>query len=614
MNTQFDHPFRKAAGHILESGQSNTLVVSGNVHDLFYLPPEYAGEANGSFVQLTAYLRNRWGRKNMAEKNAGVMLLIYGLNGSIRFMDKEDETRMRDAWVKYQSGANQFDFESLIHQDKDAKETKSKDEFRDYLDRAVGRPSVALQVLRQFCRVSRESKKSDPLGHTRLIILLEWADMILPEGVIAQMQEPDRHRIGICQDWFSDPEFVRGRDAVMLITESASLLNHRLTRLPQVAKVDIPAPNTDLRQHFIDWFDEVSGEDPLLLWDTKESLAAFSAGLTLQALHQLLKGASHENRQVTLEDVIERIKAYIESQLGEGVVEFKQPKHRLSDVIGNRKLKAFLQKELILRIRAVDESAVTGIGVPGPIGGGKSYCFEALAAELSMPVMVLVNIRSQWFGQTDVMMDRLARILYSLQKGMIFVDEADTAFGGVEEGTHETEKRLTGRMQGFMSDPKLRGKIVFLLITARYNNLSADMRREERLSVVTPVFDPDGEDRHDFIHWMLSIAMDPVPTRDSDAYKQVEKATEGFSAASFKSLRSDLKALKIRQTNVAPEDVMEVIKNNLPRNIGKQRRLQTLVALTNCSRLDLLPSPETYEKDLPEWHKEILQLRAEGIR
>ncbi len=57
---------------------------------------------------------------------------------------------------------------------------------------------------------------------------------------------------------------------------------------------------------------------------------------------------------------------------------------------------------------------------------------------------MLKNIRSQWFGQTDVIFERLRRVLEALEKVVIFVDEADTQFGGVGEGAHETERRLTG--------------------------------------------------------------------------------------------------------------------------------------------------------------------------
>lgn len=609
IDPKFDHPFRDRATRILNSGQSQSIVLSGNVHDLFYRPGATEDD-KGEYVGLTEYLINKWGKEN-------VIPIVYEPNRFIRFRTEADKKKMRDAWIASQSGvdANVLAVQQLLASDEDRKKLEEPGlVFDRALAKCVERPAVALQLLSMFCQISNKSKPGDPLEKSRLIIIIEWADMLIPESDIARLSEIDRFRLSIFQDWFSDPSFAHGRDAVVLLTESASLMNSRVTSLPQVMKIDVPAPDENARRHFIEWFEAAKVSGILPLWDTKDTLSKFTAGLNLQALSQLMKGAIFSKTPITLNDVIERVKIYIESQLGEGVVEFKQPQHRLEDVIGNRKLKAYLADELMDRIQATDESAVTGIGVPGPIGGGKTYCFEAIAAKLGMPVLVLKNIRSQWFGQTDVIMEKLGRILYSLQKAMIFIDEADTAFGGVGEGTHETERRLTGRMQGFMSDPLLRGKIIFLLITARFDKLSPDMRRDERLSVIAPVFDPDGEDRHDFIVWMLKSVMDTIPERDSDAYKQIEHATVGFSAAAFKALRSELKALKKRKPSATLEEILAVIRNKLSPNIGKTRRLQTLVAYVNCSRLDLLPNPESYEKDLPIWHEEIRRLEAEGIR
>ena len=44
--------------------------------------------------------------------------------------------------------------------------------------------------------------------------------------------------------------------------------------------------------------------------------------------------------------------------------------------------------------------------------GSKTFIIEAVAAEMDMPVLVLKNIRSQWYGQTDVLFERLRRGQY----------------------------------------------------------------------------------------------------------------------------------------------------------------------------------------------------------
>ena len=136
---------------------------------------------------------------------------------------------------------------------------------------------------------------------------------------------------------------------------------------------------------------------------------------------------------LTPDQLIGKVQEFIQAQLGEDVVEFKKPTHRLDDLRGNRRLKEFIRKELLPRFRAPPEKALAGAAVAGPIGGGKTFIFEAVASEMDVPVLVLKNIRSQWYGQTDVIFERLRRVLEALEKVVIFVDEADTQFGGIGE-------------------------------------------------------------------------------------------------------------------------------------------------------------------------------------
>ncbi len=114
------------------------------------------------------------------------------------------------------------------------------------------------------------------------------------------------------------------------------------------------------------------------------------------------------------------VQHYIQGQLGEDVVEFKKPSHRLDQVVGFAQLKRFLVDKMIPRLKSKGEAALPGAAVAGPIGSGKTFIFEALAAELDLPVLVLKSIRSQWFGQTDVIFERLATRLGSVGEGRHF--------------------------------------------------------------------------------------------------------------------------------------------------------------------------------------------------
>jgi hypothetical protein len=449
--------------------------------------------------------------------------------------------------------------------------------------------------------------------------------MLLPagDGNIARMNDTQLRRVAIVTDWFSDPEFFSGKDTVCLIAESRSQIHARVARLPQVVSVEVPAPNTADRKHFLDWNQQQPASATIPIPDadrkskpdtatnTNASLAEATAGLSIHALRQLLLAAAYHNKPVSRNDVIQQVEQFIQTQLGEDVVEFKKPEHRLKDVIGATQLKQFLDDYMLPRLKLPDDRALPGAAIAGPIGGGKTFIFEAVAAELDMPVLVLKSIRSQWFGQTDVIFERLKRVLEALEKVVIFVDEADTQFGGVGAESHATERRLTGKIQAMMSDPKLRGKVIWLLMTARIHLLSPDNRRPGRVGdLINPVLDPEGDDRRQFIRWMLGPAGVLGQSEELVQWLDEKGLQKPFSAAGFAALRSQLKAMPPK----TEEELKFAIADFIQPAIGPTRRFQTLQALLNCTRRSLLPNPDITAEERAYWEQELSQLELQGIR
>ena len=572
---------------ILNSEQARSVILSGNVYDLFAHEDDY--------VPLLPYLCEK-------AQTDGLLRIVYELNGPVRILDDKD--KLKNAWISWKAG---LDLDTLLIKGMKQKGESDLDrlgrEFEKLLMDAIGNPSLALELLRQLTICSRASRLSNSL-----MIFVEAADMLLPAGSgdIQSLNDKQLRRISICQDWFGDPAFMNGKDSVVLVAESRSLIHPRVSRLPQLLSVEIPSPDTAARQAYIEHYLEKATRKPRM-WSSPADLAAYTAGLSLHAVRQLLAGAAYVDQELTPGDLINKVEEFIQAQVGEDVVEFKKPSHTLENVVGNSQLKTFLASELIPRFKAEADSALPGAAVAGPIGGGKTFIFEAVAGELGVPVLVLKSIRSQWYGQTDVIFERLRRVLEALDKVVIFVDEADTQFGSVGAEAHATERRLTGKIQAMMSDPKLRGKVMWLLMTARIHLLSPDIRRPGRVGdLIIPVLDPQGDDRKAFIQWVLrSVASEPT----DEEIARVEEITKGYSAAAFASLRSQLKAARVDSI----DQLVEIVKDHIPPNIGLTRRYQTLQAMLNCTRRSLMPDPNFTDADAEAWQMEIRKLEQMGI-
>ena len=564
------YDFVKKVSKYINTGQSRSIILSGNIDDLFWDEENY--------VPLVPFLSKKYAvDRDPASNTRGLVQVIYEVNKQI-VIQGAGSAELRSAWKKM----------------------KPNDDLDDLIKSSFSNATLAMELLRQLTVISRTVM----VNSYDLLIIIERADLLLPEAEISRMSYADRKRCAIVHDWFSDPDFCNSNDSVIMITESRSQLHSLVAKLPQVLEVEIPSPDIGHRKLFIlqnhsDFCDAAK-------------LAAQTAGLSIHALRQLLC-----EDEICTQKINDKVEEYICSQLGEDVVEFKRPTHTLEDVIGFTKVKNFIQEEMIPRFLANGDASLSGAAIAGPIGGGKTFIMEAMASELNMPVLVLKNLRSQWYGQTDVIFERLKRTLTALDKVVIFIDEADTQFGSVGANSHDTERRLTGKIQGMMSDTKLKGKVIWLLMTARIELLSPDIRRPGRAGdLIIPILDPKGKDREMFLYWVLrGIGIPKKP----GALKKLEELTSEYSAASFAALRSLVKAKKC----VTLESVEEIAEDIIPSDIESERRYQTLQALLNCTRKSLLnpscgPSDVVLSradlaKQRKEWKQELDQIRKNEV-
>lgn len=557
---------------IFNTGKSHSILLVGDVEDLFY--------DGTSFVPIVSFLSKRCQVKP-TKNTKGVTQIIYETNRSVCVIGDENELRIiwNQAYGIYPPDIPDF---------------KKENAYDALIKQTADNPTFALEFTRKLIDKTRDSRKNN------LLVIIEGADMLLPESPIATMNWADRKRISIMKDWFSDPRFTNGHDSVVLIAESRSLVNGQVTRLPQLLTINVANPTQEHRRKF----GEINGWLPLIRYP---QILQQTAGLSIHAFRQVII-----DPDVKIADVVGKVEDYIISLVGDEVVEFKRPTHTLDDCVGYRDLKVFLKEKFIPSIAGPPEKSISGALFAGPLGSGKTYLAEAVASMLGIPVMVLKNFRSQWFGQTDVLVERIKRAIYAIVKDsggteggklLLLIDEADTAFGNLSKDTHETERRATGKIQALMSDPELRGRAIWLLMTARPHLLSPDMRRPGRAGeLIIPILDPADHceaDLDDFIKW--SVGNIKIPKELA-----LQTITNWFSAADFQALKTRIAAEGCSDY----EGVVGLIHDTIPADIGKTRRYQKLQAVLNCTRRSLIPAGWEYEPDA--WREEIRKLESEA--
>ncbi len=567
------YEFLLTAGRIINSLEASTIILTGNVHDHFY------SQTADSYVPLIRFLKD-------SMKLRDNMIVTYKITGGIKFQHAEDLEEFSRCWDYWRYGMDDGGFPELCKQ-------------------TAGKPSYALELLKQMSVCASEMNETPAAKFSKkLLIMIEGIDSVIPANGATNLSEAERVRIQICMDWFKDPRFIESQNAAILVCESKSQVNDKVARLPHVMELQIDSPTEAQREHFVEWFEGLDRDHRLSPRTMVRRLPELSAGLSILALRRLLRNAVHKGGKIREADLIEEVKNYIERELGD-IVKFKVPGHTLKDVVGCSQIKSFVNKKVVPRFKSTGKDSLPGVAVSGSIGVGKTFFWEAIAAESGMIVLVLGSLRNKWFGESDLRLERLRRILYAFMNVLIFIDEADAQFTSLSSGEqHPTEKRLQAGILGMMSDPKLRGKVKWLLLTARIDKLSHDMLRPGRPgSLIIPMLDPQGKDREDFLRWSVEAVTTNPLTKDQ--LQELLEFTDGYFPAMFAELRSELQA-ESRGRKMSLAAVKRVMEDIISPAVADTRRYQELCAKIYCNRRSLLPEGE----DREDWLAELQELKA----
>jgi len=265
-----NYGFFNKIGRIINSGQSKTIALTGDIFDLFFSPKEK------KYSPLLPFLFSEWDTPWI---NNRFIKVVYGLNEPIRFLNENDSKDVREAWLKMVLKSDDlFTAEARARDTFKTKTLEIEQRWTNFMKESQYNSRVALEFLRQLCLISRSKINGSPVLEKNLLIIVEGAEMLLPNAEIARLSELDRAKIAVCRDWFCDPEFTDGKDLAIFIAESKSNLNDQVSRLPQLLEVEVPSPDKIQRMAYASWFmKNHAGGENLKLWKDVEELASLNS-------------------------------------------------------------------------------------------------------------------------------------------------------------------------------------------------------------------------------------------------------------------------------------------------------------------------------------------------
>ena len=466
---------------------------------------------------------------------------------------------------------------------------------------------TALEALREFTRINVMVPVENDPGKTirkDFAIIIKYGEAVAPAAKGDVMLDSDRLKVIVLENWFSDSAFVASSDIVFVISETLSGVSERIVDLPYCAAIRIDRPSEDQRKQYIEYLmttDKVETSIPVT------QIAYSSAGLTLLSIRQIFRQARYKGQQITPELIFVQTKEIIEKEL-EGHIEFPTLNYGFEKVIGAARLVKKLN-EIKTCLRGDDPALMpVGILVPGANGVGKTFIYKAFAKECGWVAVVLKNIRGPYVGQTEKNWERIRSVLEAMGNVMVIYDEADTEIGGRSAQTHEVDRRLFGNILKMMSDEENRGKIVWIIITARPDRLEPDIKRSGRAGEHLPVFSYEGDEKEALLKHVLSQSGIELAEFSPEQRSEFLRLTAEHYPSDFDQLTTELKRRRLMEGKLTPEMALDEVKDFIPSDVARQREYQELLAVLECTSRELLP--ERYR----QVSREVLLQRVQDIR
>jgi ATPase, AAA family len=557
----------------------NLYFVSGNIRDL--LPYKYTDDSTGTFIFVPI---KDW-----------ISTVLFGNDGIIIFYDSSQG-------ISFAFERDRKNYEAVmsrIYPHEDQVNFFSND------------PMVALDYIEKFFRQMYYDQQTmkEP---TRIVLILDYAETIVPAGEIYSLNEADRYCLVTLNRWANEPMFIRHDISIVMVTENINDINPRLASLASTAKVTIPLPDEQIRTGYLSALK--SGAEPDLELNTARGVSVFalgklSAGLNLTNLYQLVADAYQARVPITLDYLAQKKKDIIEKD-ADGLLTFVETKYTLDYVAGNE----FVKKRLWLAAKAIKDghSEVVPMGylVSGAIGTGKTFLVSAFANEIGIPMVKIGNITSAMNGATESKLERILNILKAMAPVAVMIDEADVMLGG-SRGSKSASNQTSffSQLSNFMGNTEYRGKIIWFLITCRPDLLPIDLKRQGRAEEHLALFYPETVEEKAALFAVLQKKLQ-LKISGVDFSKVVKAIKFDVSGADIESIlvRARLHANGENRVMITENDLQETIRDFLPPTYPHEIELQNLVATLECTSKELIPK-KYHNKDRATLVAEINQLK-----
>jgi len=447
-------------------------------------------------------------------------------------------------------------------------------------------PTTVLSLLDRFVN---EQLTSDVKDQYSSAIVIDFASFLVPAG--DRLQGNSAQHLVTLLNWASNPYIKRANIAFILTDSRVSDVHERLTGSAHVATLELPLPDESARAA---WLCSLMKDSDFSVYSDfdAQTLARLTAGTSLTDLDVLVRSSRETGQRLDDKQFKARKKTLIERQ-AHGLLEFIEPKFGLDMVVGHEAAKKRLKEDAeLLRLGRLDVAPM-GYLFNGPVGTGKTFLATCLAGSIGIPCVQLKNFRSKYVGETEGNLERVLSVLRGMGPVMVIIDEADTMLGDRESGGDSgVGSRVFGMIANAMGNTEYRGKIVWMLLTARPDLLPVDIKRQGRAEIHVPLFYPQTQAEIKQYFSILAKKFGAV-LAVADVPDVAEEHIGHLSGADIEALlgRAWRNTLLANKRVLDGESIVHVLAGFMPSTQTVEREMQELAAIIECTdREFLVPS------------------------
>ena len=441
------------------------------------------------------------------------------------------------------------------------------------------------KTLAQLDRFIARNIMADDKDRLAVAIIIDHASYVVPRGDRGSLST-SRHLVTLL-NWASSPYVKRLNMAFVLIDQRLADISERLTGNPHVAAIDVAMPNEAERERFL--ATAVGERDVASFSDySVVEIAKHTAGISLTDVNVLVQSSIESGRRLDQQWFQDLKKRLIERQ-AQGLLEFIEPSWGLDMVVGHSAAKQRLADDAKLLKRGALDTVPMGYLFCGPVGTGKSFLAQCATGAIGIPCVKLKNFRSKYVGETEGNLERVLTVLRSMGPVVVVVDEADAMLGDRDSGGDSgVNSRIFGMIASQMGNTRYRGRILWMLLTARPDLLPIDIKRQGRAEVHIPLFYPsaEAEVRELFVVMARKVGAKLSPDDVPEVPHKGDLSGADIEGIIGRAWRAGMLAGHDRITR---EVLAEVVEGFMPSTQSLEREMQELAAIIECTDREFLP-------------------------